>query len=284
MRISQLAERCGVPATTLRFYEAAGLLSAGRTPGGYRVYGEDAVERLAFIGAGKRLGLALEEIGELLAVWEGGVCARVKAGLRPRVVARLAEAERRNAELGAFAASLHAALGRLDSLPERAGRCDAECGFPGGAGAGGESAGSGPGGGFGSGFVDAASASTPASVPGERWRSAPVVCSLGGEGVAERAGEWRRVLEGAGRGAVLDGVRVTLPVGRVGRVVELAAAEQRCCPFFDFRVHLDGGVVHLEVRAPAEGTGLLAELFGPLPGVLSPGAPSRTPPSARARG
>ena len=49
-------------ATTLRFYEGAGLLP-GRTPAGYRVYGEDAVERLGFIGAGKHLGLLLEEIG-----------------------------------------------------------------------------------------------------------------------------------------------------------------------------------------------------------------------------
>ncbi|WP_442813159.1 MerR family transcriptional regulator [Streptomyces sp. NBC_01800] len=69
MRISQLAERSGVPATTLRFYEGAGLLAAGRTASGYRVYGEDAVERLAFIGAAKHLGLPLEEISELLAVW-----------------------------------------------------------------------------------------------------------------------------------------------------------------------------------------------------------------------
>ncbi|MET7827091.1 MerR family DNA-binding transcriptional regulator [Streptomyces sp. NPDC005386] len=29
-RISQLAERCDVPATTLRFYEEAGLLPADR--------------------------------------------------------------------------------------------------------------------------------------------------------------------------------------------------------------------------------------------------------------
>ncbi|MEV5085560.1 MerR family DNA-binding transcriptional regulator [Streptomyces sp. NPDC056159] len=31
-RISQLAERCGVPATTLRFYEDAGLLTAAAPP------------------------------------------------------------------------------------------------------------------------------------------------------------------------------------------------------------------------------------------------------------
>ncbi|MFF0009795.1 MerR family DNA-binding transcriptional regulator [Streptomyces tibetensis] len=34
MRISQLATRSGVPATTLRFYESAGLLPAERTPAG----------------------------------------------------------------------------------------------------------------------------------------------------------------------------------------------------------------------------------------------------------
>lgn len=57
MRISQLAEHCGVPAPTLRFNESAGLLPADRSPAGYRLYGEDAVERLAFIGAAKHLGL-----------------------------------------------------------------------------------------------------------------------------------------------------------------------------------------------------------------------------------
>lgn len=55
--ISQLADRTGIPATTLRFYGSAGLLPAGRTPGGYRVYHEDAVERLSFITTAKRLGL-----------------------------------------------------------------------------------------------------------------------------------------------------------------------------------------------------------------------------------
>ncbi|MEU6039649.1 MerR family transcriptional regulator [Actinomadura sp. NPDC047616] len=69
MRISQLAARTGVPATTLRLYESAGLLPADRTPAGYRVYGQDAVERLAFIGVAKDLGLPLEEIAELLRVW-----------------------------------------------------------------------------------------------------------------------------------------------------------------------------------------------------------------------
>ncbi|MEV6422432.1 MerR family transcriptional regulator [Streptomyces sp. NPDC051662] len=129
MRISQLAARCGVPATTLRYYESAGLLPADRTPAGYRVYGEDAVERLAFIGAAKHLGLPLDEIRELLALWEGGACREVKAELRPRIAARLEEAERRVAELTAFTTSLNSALDHLDALPDRAEPCDPRCGF-----------------------------------------------------------------------------------------------------------------------------------------------------------
>ncbi|WP_373305270.1 MerR family transcriptional regulator [Streptomyces roseolus] len=64
MRISQLAGRSGVPATaiTLRFYESAGLSPADRSPAGHRLYGEGAVERLAFVGAAKHLGLPLEEV------------------------------------------------------------------------------------------------------------------------------------------------------------------------------------------------------------------------------
>ncbi|MFE6930619.1 MerR family transcriptional regulator [Streptomyces sp. NPDC057699] len=259
MRISQLAERSGVPATTLRFYEGAGLLPADRTPAGYRVYGEDAVERLAFIGAAKHLGLPLEEIGELLGVWEAGACRDVKADLRPRIAARLAGAESRAAELAAFTASLRTALHHLDALPDRASPCDSGCGLlapptPPMAGTG---------------AVDAVLASSPHSAPAEaeaeaeRWRTAPVACSLSGEGLGERTGRWREALDGAVRTAMPEGLRLTLPVERTGRIAELAAAEQQCCPFFDFRLHLDGPHLHLEVRAPAEGAGLLGELFGP---------------------
>jgi DNA-binding transcriptional MerR regulator len=89
-RISELARRTGVSASTLRFYEQAGLLSAARTASGYRVYDEQAVRRLEFIGAAKLLGLPLEEIRELLGVWEHGECIHVRAKLRPLVGARIA--------------------------------------------------------------------------------------------------------------------------------------------------------------------------------------------------
>jgi DNA-binding transcriptional MerR regulator len=120
-RISQLADRVGVPATTLRFYESAGLLSAERTASGYRMYGEEAVERLAFISSGKLLGLSLEEIGDLLGVWEQGVCAAVRERMLPLVAARIADADRRAAELAAFSARLAAFHTELGQTPPTGG-------------------------------------------------------------------------------------------------------------------------------------------------------------------
>ncbi|RBM24361.1 MerR family transcriptional regulator [Streptomyces sp. PT12] len=260
MRISQLAERTGVPATTLRFYETAGLLPADRTASGYRRYGEETVERLTFIGAAKHLGLALDEIAELLAVWESGACREVKADLRPRVAARLAAADERAAELAAFTTTLRAALAHLDTLPDRTGRCDPRCGFlaaapPSAAPLPVAPAPAAPAPGW------QPIAARPGPVEAERWRSAPVACSLSGEEAFERVAAWRRVLDGARRREIPDGLRLTLPSARAAAVAGLAAAEQSCCAFLDFRLHLEGPDLHLQVRAPAEGAGLLAELF-----------------------
>jgi len=236
MRISQLAERTGVPATTLRFYEASGLLPAERTDAGYRIYGEDAVRRLAFIDAAKHLGLPLEEIAELLAVWESGACAEVKADLQPRIANRLAEAERRAAELAAFTATLRGALDHLDSLPDRDEPCDPKCAFI-------------------SPPTSPAAASTSVAVPlftdhqaaraeSERWRDAPVACILSGNGLHERLAEWRDVLDGAVRVVIPEGLRLTLPVERAAAIAGLAASEQRCCAFFGFRLYVDGLRLH----------------------------------------
>lgn len=65
VRISQLAERAGVAASTLRFCESEGLLPAERSEAGYRLYDGISVQRLGFIRAGKRVGLPLEEIRDL---------------------------------------------------------------------------------------------------------------------------------------------------------------------------------------------------------------------------
>lgn len=249
-RISQLAERSGVPATTLRFYEDAGLLPADRTPAGYRVYGEDAVERLAFISSAKLLGLALDEIRELLDVREEGVCASVRARMLPLVAGRIAETDGRIAELRAFSAHLAGVHTEL-SGPAPEGACGPDCG------------------------CTTSGAEKPAPVmvelsptrPGrdESWRDAPVACTLGGAELGERTEQWRELVGRAERHEdIPDGVRLVFPASAelAGEVAALAAAEQGCCAFFDFTLHLTPSALQLDVRAPEGAAGMLADLFG----------------------
>jgi len=74
MLIGELARIAGVNPKTIRYYEEVGLLPrAARLPSGYRQYSEEDVERLEFIRNAKALGVALEEIKEVLAFRDRGV-------------------------------------------------------------------------------------------------------------------------------------------------------------------------------------------------------------------
>jgi DNA-binding transcriptional MerR regulator len=75
LTVSKLAEQAGTSADTVRYYERIGLLpEAERSASGYRLYGDEAVERLRFIKRAQRFGLRLEAIGELLDVRRRGLC------------------------------------------------------------------------------------------------------------------------------------------------------------------------------------------------------------------
>ena len=65
--IGLVAARSGVSATTLRFYESEGLLSAPGRIGGRRRYDEGVFHRLEVIGLCKAAGFSLDEIRVLLA-------------------------------------------------------------------------------------------------------------------------------------------------------------------------------------------------------------------------
>lgn len=236
-RISQLAERVGLRPTTLRFYEQAGLLPAQRSESGYRLYDDEAIERLGFIASGKRLGLPLDEIRDLLQVWEDGLCADVRQHLRPMLVDHIAEAEQRAAELDAFIHRLRQALAEVDG-PSRPGRCDPGCGFL-----------------------------QPQPVPielGPRLPdAAPIACTLDAADQTERLGQWQDVLSQAHRREPIDGgLRIHLPPHLGGEVAALTAAEQHCCAFFTFTLHLSANGVRLDVRAPDEAAPLLTDIFG----------------------
>lgn len=65
-RIGELAAATGVTVRTLHHYDEIGLLVAGRSPAGQRLYGEAEVRRLFRIVSLRRLGLGLPEIAEQL--------------------------------------------------------------------------------------------------------------------------------------------------------------------------------------------------------------------------
>jgi MerR family redox-sensitive transcriptional activator SoxR len=67
LTVSEVAARSGFAASALRFYEATGLITAHRTGGGQRRYNRSVLRRLAFIRAGRNVGLSLEEIAAALA-------------------------------------------------------------------------------------------------------------------------------------------------------------------------------------------------------------------------
>jgi DNA-binding transcriptional MerR regulator len=75
LRVSDVANKTGVSADTIRFYERKGLLPPPqRTPSGYRQYRPSVVERVRFIKGAQSLELSLSEIRELLEIKDRGAC------------------------------------------------------------------------------------------------------------------------------------------------------------------------------------------------------------------
>lgn len=71
--IGDVAERTGLTAPTIRYYESIGLLApAPRSATGYRRYSDTTVEELRFIRKAQSLGFSLEEIGEILKLSRAG--------------------------------------------------------------------------------------------------------------------------------------------------------------------------------------------------------------------
>lgn len=66
LTIGQVAQRSGVPQTTLRFYEDKGLIQPERSAGNQRRYPRAVLRRIAFIRSAQRVGLSLEQISEAL--------------------------------------------------------------------------------------------------------------------------------------------------------------------------------------------------------------------------
>ncbi|MBN3889838.1 MAG: heavy metal-responsive transcriptional regulator [Nostoc sp. JL31] len=87
--IGQVTDLTGIPIRTIRYYESLGLInSLRRTEGGFRQFSLDVLTRLAFIKRAQNLGLSLEEIGNILHVYDQGQtpCGEIKEKLEEKVL------------------------------------------------------------------------------------------------------------------------------------------------------------------------------------------------------
>lgn len=247
--IAEVAARSGFTAPTLRYYEEIGLMApTGRTEAGYRIYDDEAVERLRFISRAKQLGCTLGEITDLAKVWDDKECGPVQHRLRVLVGEKVTEAETRMAELRAFTSDLRATAALLTTNVD--GPCDDTCGctvVPAPAGIVGSSGDGAPLG------AEPRAAGTP-----------PIACSLGGGAMETRLEEWQLLLEQVvGREPLADGIRLAFGADApLDAMAQLVAAEYDCCRFFGFAITVDGRGVALEVTAPTEAQDLVAALFG----------------------
>jgi DNA-binding transcriptional MerR regulator len=243
--IGEMAERSGFSTSALRYYEGIGLVEpAGRTDAGYRIYDDRTLARLAFIDRAKRLGCSLEEIADLVTVWDGDRCGPVQRRLHELISDKIRGTRRQVAELNAFAAQLRTAAEQLSGEPVD-GPCSEDCAcvtpIPG--------------------RPDAAAPVTLS----EKSLDVPIACTLEPGALRDRRAEWDSVL-GQGKGRIATthgGLRIEFGDDiDLGELARLVADEQRCCGFFSFAITVDHRGAGLEVRAPEDAAGVVAELFG----------------------
>jgi len=244
--IGQAAERSGFTASALRYYEGIGLLApSNRTDGGYRIYDEHALARLGFIARAKRLGCSLEQITDLIGIWDGERCGAVQHRFHALVTDKISEAQSQIADLVALSAQLRTAAAQLER-PAIDGPCDGRCAC-----------------------VTDQPPTAEAVAPGvlvTKPEDTPIACTLEAGALPDRLAEWRAVLDQArSRGTAADGaLRIDFGDGlSLTELARLVDAEQHCCAFFSFAITVDHRGVALEVRAPDGAGAIVASLFGP---------------------
>jgi DNA-binding transcriptional MerR regulator len=121
VRTGEVAQRAGVNAQTLRYYERRGLLAAPpRSEAGYRQYPVSAVEVLGSVKRAQDLGFSLAEVEELLHLAEGGPDNR--EAVKAAALTKVADLEAKIADVARMRSSLVELVERCD-LPRGDRRC-----------------------------------------------------------------------------------------------------------------------------------------------------------------
>ncbi|WP_332853759.1 Cu(I)-responsive transcriptional regulator [Duganella sp. S19_KUP01_CR8] len=98
MNIGQAAAASGVSAKMIRYYESIALIPPGkRSDAGYRIYGDNDLHALRFVKRGRSLGFSLDQIRDLLSLWQNK--ERASADVKTIAMGHVAELNQRIAEL-----------------------------------------------------------------------------------------------------------------------------------------------------------------------------------------
>lgn len=119
MNIGQASKASGVSAKMIRYYESIHLIKAShRSDSGYRTYGDSDVHTLRFIRRARSLGFSLEQIKDLLSLWQDP--HRASADVKAIAQEHVAQLQQRIQELTEMRDTIkhlaHACSG--DSRPE----------------------------------------------------------------------------------------------------------------------------------------------------------------------
>jgi MerR family copper efflux transcriptional regulator len=105
MNIGEAAKASGVSAKMIRHYESVGLFpEAARTEAGYRQYSDREVSTLRFIRQSRDLGFSIEQIRELLELWQNR--RRPSRQVKALAQAHITELEEKLRDLQAMKATL----------------------------------------------------------------------------------------------------------------------------------------------------------------------------------
>lgn len=129
LTIGEVARAADVSTSSLRFYEAEGLVvPAERSSTGYRLYDDEQVDRVRFIRRAQRLGLSLAEVGELLTAADSHDSLPARDRLRHLVAHKIVTIRQQIDELEAFTGQLESVHQRLDDGAEWSCRDLTACG------------------------------------------------------------------------------------------------------------------------------------------------------------